>query len=451
MDRTAAHDRLVFVVQGLAAEKRNHLERLKAEKTGLQRPDFVWHYLLQSFATMLRATGWHGLIGNQENYRRVTYDALASLSPEERKSQVRQVCRAAGLRMPDRKAGHILDCFEHVRRLGGPDEAKRRLLALPGRDAKIGFLDDFPGIGPKYARNIMMDVYHEEFRDSIALDIRIKGISEALGLSFGSYEEEEAFYLGVAKDAGLNGWELDRLLFNYRPEVEARLGVGPAGQAGPGGRGAAAVGSGPGSRGANIEGKEGMHMTRGITPVPGLGAGGRPAANNEPSRSMGGGSSPGDAARLSVGEGLPEAQARVRDLLHRGKHPEHCRTFDAAPAGIRAIFVGLVAGVLDGAPSEAFANRGANMVQLRLPAGRKAVNASITKDFAGVDVGVLVEDHGKPLAHAVSRELRDLLVRGKVPGGNGDFWDHYLLTGPEHVPVAAEYILAALRFWGGAG
>jgi hypothetical protein len=282
------------------------------------------------------------------------------------------------------------------------------------------------------------------------LDSRITGITEALGLSFDSYGEEEAFYIGVAHDAGLNGWELDRLLFNYRPEVEGRLGVGPAGQAGRRGRGAAAVGSGPGPRGADIEAKEGTDMTRGATQVPGLGADGRPPAD-EPSRRVGGGSPSCGAARRGVEQGLSEAQARVRDLLHSGKHPEHCRTFDAAPPSIRTILAGLVGSLLDGAPCEAFANRGANMVQLRLPAGRKAVNASVTKDFAGVDVGILVEDHGKALTHTVSRELRDLRVRGKVPGGNGDYWDHYLLTRAEHVPAAAEYVLAALRFWGGDG
>jgi len=31
--------------------------------------------------------------------------------------------------------------------------------------------------------------------------------------------------LGGPEAAGLNGWELDRLLFNFRPDVESRLGV----------------------------------------------------------------------------------------------------------------------------------------------------------------------------------------------------------------------------------
>jgi hypothetical protein len=225
MDNTASKKRLVSVVRSLAAEKRNELERLKQEYSGLARSDFLWHYLLQSFSTMGRASGWYGLIGNQENYQRVTYDALAALTSEAREVQVREVCRAAGIRMPDIKADYILRCFEYVQRLGGPEAAKAILLAQPGRDAKIRFLESFPGIGPKYARNIMMDVYHEDFWDSVALDVRIKAISDALGLSFASYTEHESFYLDVAREAGVNGWELDRLLFNFRPEVESRLAI----------------------------------------------------------------------------------------------------------------------------------------------------------------------------------------------------------------------------------
>jgi hypothetical protein len=224
MDKAAARNRLAAVVRTLAAEKRTELERLKQEHSGLARPDFIWHYLLQSFSTMGRAAGWHGLIGNKNNYQQVTYNVLASLAPDARRTQVRQVCLAAKVRMPDMKADYILRCFDYVRQLGGPEAAKAKLLNQPGREAKIRFLQTFPGIGPKYARNIMMDFYHEDFRNGIALDVRIKAISDALGLSFSSYAEHESFYLTVAREAGINGWELDRLLFNFREEVESRLG-----------------------------------------------------------------------------------------------------------------------------------------------------------------------------------------------------------------------------------
>lgn len=220
-----AKGRLAEVVRQLAAEKRAELEKLKSGYLGLSRPDFIWHYLLQSFSTMGRAAGWEGLIGNQENYRRVTYEVLGKLPPDARRSQVLEVCRAAKLRMPAKKAGFIVACFDHVQHLGGLEAAKAQLLEQPGREAKMAFLDAFPGIGEKYARNIMMDVYHEDFRDSIALDVRILAISKALGLTFTSYRAHEAFYVDVAQAAGLNGWELDRLLFHFRSEVELRLGM----------------------------------------------------------------------------------------------------------------------------------------------------------------------------------------------------------------------------------
>jgi hypothetical protein len=68
-----------------------------------------------------------------------------------------------------------------------------------------------------------MDVYHPEFRDSIAIDARIKDISQILGISFQNYAQHEQFYLDAAHEAGLNGWELDRLMFHYLQEFRTLL------------------------------------------------------------------------------------------------------------------------------------------------------------------------------------------------------------------------------------
>ena len=65
--------------------------------------------------------------------------------------------------MPGLKARFILECFEQVKKIGGPEAAKKRLLAEVGRNAKIQFLKAFSGIGDKNARNIMMAVYHRGF------------------------------------------------------------------------------------------------------------------------------------------------------------------------------------------------------------------------------------------------------------------------------------------------
>lgn len=211
------------VARALAVEKRETLDRLKAEYAQLSRPDFLWHYLLQSFATMGRAAGAIGLIDNKTNYNKVRYEALTRLTPSARAAQVETTCRAAKIRMPSIKTQYILGCFEKVRKLGGLEAAKAALFARRGRAAKIEFLKSFPGIGDKYARNILMDVYHEDFRDSIAVDSRISKLSATWGLRFDSYQEHESFYLRIAAQAGLNGWELDRLLFQFTDEFLRRV------------------------------------------------------------------------------------------------------------------------------------------------------------------------------------------------------------------------------------
>lgn len=150
--------KIAAVAKALALEKKDKLDELKAEYSQLARPDFIWYYLLQSFATMGRAAGWHGLIGNKNNYEKLRYETLAQLSPEARTAQVEQTCRAAKIRIPGKKSHFILKCFEQVRELGGLEAAKEKSFAQVGRNAKIKFLKSFYGIGDKYARNIMMDV-----------------------------------------------------------------------------------------------------------------------------------------------------------------------------------------------------------------------------------------------------------------------------------------------------
>lgn len=225
MRNQPAQRRLVSAIRKIAAARRRELEDLKRGRSGFKRPDFLWYYLLQSFATMGRASGAKGM---KREYHRVSYDALLKLAPAKRKKVVHEVCQDAKIRMPDKKARYILDCFDHVKRMGGPESARKLLVARRGKEAKMRFLDEFPGIGPKYARNIMMDVYHRDFRDSIALDARIKSISRLLGLKFtdAEYLAHEAFYIEVARMAGLNGWELDRLLFNFGDDVKTAINYG---------------------------------------------------------------------------------------------------------------------------------------------------------------------------------------------------------------------------------
>jgi thermostable 8-oxoguanine DNA glycosylase len=210
---------LAPIVKRIARHKdvKAKLAEGKTRRKELDRPDFVWHELLLSFATMGNSRGAEGLIRNHDNYKRVTFEALKRKGTNaSRLGELREVLRTAKVRMSDRKADWLTENYDRVAALGGPTRAKEALLNTEGREEKIKFWRGFKGIGKKYARNIMMDVYHPDFRNYIAVDERIKRITRALGLTFRTYEPEEEFYLDVAKQAGLEGWELDRILYNFR-------------------------------------------------------------------------------------------------------------------------------------------------------------------------------------------------------------------------------------------
>ncbi len=223
LQKDDAFQRLVKVIKPMALEKRDKLEKMKMGHNELKRTDIIWHLLLQSFSTMGNSRGWDGLIGNQNNYRKVTFEKLSLLSNLQRLSVLEQTLLDAKVRMAVRKAKWLDRNYEYINKLGGLAAVKNKLLRIVGREGKIKFLKSFAGIGEKYARNIMMDVYHEDFRESIAIDDRIKAITEALGLSFKTYADQEQFFLDVAHGAGINGWELDRLMYNFKDEIIQNL------------------------------------------------------------------------------------------------------------------------------------------------------------------------------------------------------------------------------------
>lgn len=223
MDRELKRKRLVDMLKRKPPEWQEKLNALKKGREDLQRPDFIWHFLLQSFSTMGNSRGWKGLIENQNNYVRVAFDSLSKLNARERTKVIEDVLRDARVRMPRQKAEWLSKNYDLILEMGGLEQAKDRALACLGAEAKISFMKQFRGIGDKYARNIWMDVYHSDFHNSIAVDERIKRITNALGCTFANYAEHERFYLEIAREVNLHGWELDRLLYNYKDVFLAEL------------------------------------------------------------------------------------------------------------------------------------------------------------------------------------------------------------------------------------
>jgi len=214
---------LVEALSDLTEEMESWIGRMDGPNPPYEQADFVWHYLLQSFATWRNSRGWDGLIGTEENYRRVRYERLLEIPTGQRPGHIEDVLRRASVRYPESKSEYLSENVKIIRDIGGLKAAREEALSQPGAEAKMEFMKQFKGIGKKYARNIWMDVRHPDFRDKVALDQRIRGITDLLGRDFDGYEEEEAFYLEIAEEAGLTGWELDRLLYNFTDHFEEAI------------------------------------------------------------------------------------------------------------------------------------------------------------------------------------------------------------------------------------
>jgi len=215
-------ERLVRAVLNVYKKNREVIDPEKLVTLRWEMPDLIWELLLLSFSSMGNSSGMR-LVQTPELHDSVRFDLLSKLGLDQRLARLRSTLKAAGVRWPNQKAGRLAENFDRIQREGGPESVKSKLSEQPGRDAKIKFLRTFRGIGDKYARNMMMDVYHEDFRESIAIDERIKKISKTLGLEFGTYDEAERFFLEIAHRAGINGWKLDRLLYLFTDQILASI------------------------------------------------------------------------------------------------------------------------------------------------------------------------------------------------------------------------------------
>ncbi len=223
VDKGKRKIKFIQLLKNLAPEMKTKLKQEKEKRRELEKPDFIWHFILQSFSTMGNSRGYLGLILNKDNYNKVTFNALLKLNPKERLERLRNIFYAASLRMSEQKAVWASQNYNLIISMGGLAKVKQMALSKKGTRAKTEFMKQFHGIGDKYARNIWMDVYHPDFHESIAIDERIKQITEALGYSFSSYEEQEKFFLDIAHEASLQGWELDRLMYNFKDHFLSHL------------------------------------------------------------------------------------------------------------------------------------------------------------------------------------------------------------------------------------
>jgi endonuclease III len=220
MRHAEEHAALVRAATAVYGLHKQDLERIKEEhRRAIERPDFLWAKIVESFANWGGPEGWELLIQDPDNLSRLTYAALARLSSQERHREIQGILKESGVKWPNKKAAYLDRCFQQIEDLGGPEEAKRLFLEQEEPKAQERFLMALPGIGPSCARALVMDAQPELFQETITVDKRIKRISTRLALRFSDHATEKRFYRTAAEEMGITPRELETLLLHDLDEV----------------------------------------------------------------------------------------------------------------------------------------------------------------------------------------------------------------------------------------
>lgn len=224
---------LTLQAKAVYLKNRNGLEAIKEDsiKTGrikLGAPDFIWNSIYRSLGTWRGDRNYDGYCAS---YPKLTFSILSAVPVSERQAFIEDMIDHPDVRpnMYKRKAEFLAKNIGIMEQLiqdyglkNGEKDLRDILFVLNGHQAKIAFLCQFKVIKNKYARNMMMDVYHPDFQDAtLAIDSRIEGIGEKYklpSLKDSDYYTLEAIYIDIAHSAGLTAWEFDRLMYNYHQQ-----------------------------------------------------------------------------------------------------------------------------------------------------------------------------------------------------------------------------------------
>jgi len=195
-----------------------------------KRDDIIWFEIVLSLSTLRGSYGSQIVVDDEgrideHRYGSVAFRTLEQVDPDHRYSYLES--RLYGnVAMHPTKAEAMVSNFQRVKEsYGGPQGVKKAFKQKDGVQAKMEFLKQFDWIGEKYARNIPMDLYLEDFREFIAIDTRIEGILRECGYPFENrgYDNHEQFLQAIAAELGLEPWELDRTLYNFEDEILAAM------------------------------------------------------------------------------------------------------------------------------------------------------------------------------------------------------------------------------------
>ncbi len=206
------------------------LEKLKQKgKRRRKRDDVIWFEIVVSLCTLGGSWGAETVVEegriNEHKYGSLAFETLQQVD-QDLLSQYLESRLSGNVRMHPTKAEAIEENFNIIKeKYGSPTNAKRVFQQKQTPEEIMEFFKQFHWIGDKYARNIPMDLYLDEFHDYIAVDSRIKGILETADypVEEREYTEIEGFLRKVASELGITAWELDRTLYNFEDSISSRM------------------------------------------------------------------------------------------------------------------------------------------------------------------------------------------------------------------------------------
>jgi hypothetical protein len=207
---------------GRDPEKLEHVAGLWDEaKERARDPAWLWNGIVR----------FHLTRGGSKNYDRwfsrcggepLDYDLLGQLPFEQRMAMYLKV---AG-RFRNQKADALEASRLRIAEYGGPEQAGRYCQSLGSTTEKLNFLSQFPYIGPKGARNILMDVADQDAQEVIAVDLRVHAMVDCIkgAPPKSNYLAREAYLIELGAQAGIHSaWKLDRLVYSFHADIIADM------------------------------------------------------------------------------------------------------------------------------------------------------------------------------------------------------------------------------------
>ena len=215
---TKAVERFATKVTPLLQESQTDIDRARRwAKQQRKSKDWPWNRFLHALASNGKSAHWDYNIGPRVECGELRWSAIMRLDSAKRRTLFAEVTNP---RRRKHLRGALDSIFQRMKLAGGPTGISREYGVIKSAEDAIKYWKSFPGIGDKYAREIPMGSYDPLFRDTFALDARLRALLKQNFKEQFSYNEGVDFLQKVARRLNCDCWSLDRFLYEQYDELK---------------------------------------------------------------------------------------------------------------------------------------------------------------------------------------------------------------------------------------